>query len=476
MTPTPLRIAALLALALSLVAGACTGAPRTIPRLAEGVPVTAFTRVNVLPMEREEVLRDQTVLVQGERIVAVGPSARLGVPPGATVIDGRGRYLMPGLAEMHAHMPGGQAPPDQVERILFLYVANGITTIRGMLGAPAQLPLRERLAAGELLGPTFIVGAPSLNGTSAPDPETARRLVREHHAAGYDFLKLHPGLSRDAYDAIVAEGRRAGITWAGHVSAGVGLEHTLATRQSTIDHLDGYLEAAIPEPLLARVRAGDAALGEWIRGVDAERVRSLAARTHVAGVWNVPTMYLWENFHSYEEPEAFLAQPEMRYATPQMRSGWAQQKRNMMSGFREAGVTAGELAMVVQRRREILKALADAGAPLLLGTDSPQMLNVPGFSLHHELRVMAAAGLSPFQILESGTRNVGLYVGRDLGGDGRFGTVTEGARADLILLEANPLEAVENVARRAGVMVRGRWLAEEEIQRRLAEIAEAHAG
>jgi imidazolonepropionase-like amidohydrolase len=459
-----------------LLTAACTSAPYMEVAIAPGEPVTAFTQVTVIPMDREEVLREQTVLVQGDRIVAVGPSASLRVPSGATVIEGRGRYLMPGLAEMHAHMPGAQAAPELVERILFLYLANGVTTIRGMLGAPAQLPLRARIAAGELLGPTFIVGAPSLNGTSAPDPETARRLVREHHAAGYDFLKLHPGLSREVYDAIVDEGRRVGITWAGHVSAGVGLRHTLATRQSTVDHLDGYLEAAIPEAVLARALAGEAPLGEWIRTVDPERVRGLAGETRTAGVWNVPTMYLWENFYSYEEPDAFLALPEMAYATPQMRSGWAQQKRNMMANFRDAGATAEELALVVQRRREVLRALADAGAPLLLGTDSPQMLSVPGFSLHHELRVMAAAGLTPFQILESGTRNVGRYVAEDLGGNGSFGTVTHGARADLILLEANPLEDVSNVARRAGVMVRGIWLSEAEIQRRLSEIAEAHTG
>jgi len=354
-------------------------------------------------------------------------------------------------------------------------VANGVTTIRGMLGAPNQLALRARTASGHLLGPRVLVGAPSLNGNSAPDAETARRLVREHAEAGYDFLKLHPGLRREVYDAIVEQAAETGVTWAGHVSADVGLEHTLATRMSTIDHLDGYLEAALGLETAALLASGGVPFADALARVSPEQLRALAEATREAGVWNVPTAYLWESFYSADPPEAFLALPEMRYATPQWRAGWAQQKQNMARQQAEGGLTDADREAIVRFRRDVLKALADADAPLLMGTDSPQMFNVPGFALHRELEVMAAAGLSPYQILESGTRNVGRYAAEDLGLDVRFGTVAPGQRADLVLLTANPLEDVANVARRAGVMVGGVWIPEAEIQARLAEIAAAHA-
>jgi imidazolonepropionase-like amidohydrolase len=419
---------------------------------AQEEAVTAFVGVSVVPMDGERVLEDHTVLVRGERIEAVGPAAAVAIPAGALRVEGGGRWLMPGLAEMHAHIPGAQATPAAIEELMFLYVASGVTTIRGMLGAPGQLELRRRTARGELLGPTILVGAPSLNGSSAPDPVTATRLVREHRGAGYDFLKLHPGLSRPVYDAVVETARAEGITWAGHVSQGVGIEHTLATRQSTIDHLDGYLPAA----------------------ADPDARAALAAATREAGTWNVPTLYLWESFLSPDGAERWLALPEMRYVSPAQRAAWARQKASVEA--QQAGRPVAERLAEIEDRRRVLSALADAGAGLLLGTDSPQLFNVPGFSLHRELAVMAASGLTAYAILESGTRNVGRYVAADLGGDGTFGTVAPGQRADLILLEANPLVDVGNVARRAGVMVRGRWLPEEEIRRGLAAIEARHAG
>jgi imidazolonepropionase-like amidohydrolase len=470
-----IAVAALLVISLS----ACASQPgpgRAGAHAADdGAGVIAFTNVTVVPMDRERVLPRHTVLVRDGQIEGMGPSVSVRPPAAATVIDGTGRYLMPGLAEMHAHVPGPQASRAVLEQIMFLYVANGATTIRGMLGAPTQLALRAEIERGELLGPTFIVGAPSLNGNSAPDPATAARLVREHRAAGYDFLKLHPGLSRPVYDAIVATARESGITWAGHVSADVGIDHTLATGQSTIDHLDGYVIGAAAEAVRSAQAAGQATGLDVLRATDPGRVRALADATREAGVWNVPTMYLWENFSSATPAETLVLGPEMRYATPQMRSGWVQQKRNMLRQQAEAGMTDEERRLAVERRRQVLAALVDAGAPILMGSDAPQMFNVPGFSLHHEMRVMAEAGMTPYRILESGTRNVARYAARDLGLDGRFGTVAVGQRADLILLNANPLEDVAHVADRAGVMVRGRWLPESEIQRRLEAIAAANA-
>jgi imidazolonepropionase-like amidohydrolase len=440
---------------------------------------TAFVDVNVVPLDRPGVLERQTVLVRGDRIVAMGTAARTQVPAGATRIDGRGKYLMPGLAEMHAHVVGGNNPNhESINRdIMFLYVANGITSIRAMLGAPNQLPLREKLRRGEILGPTMYVSAPSLNGNSAPNPDTAAKLVRAHKAAGYDFLKIHPGLSRDSYDAIARTAKEVGITWAGHVPAAVGLRHAIASGQSGVDHLDGVLEATVPDTVFARLQSGQPVpFEQFINSVDPTRFGSVANEMKRAGIWNVPTILVWENLYNQAEtPEQMAARAEMKYASRQARANYIAQKHNLIEQQRSNGLAPELAAKFLSLRREALKAVADAGAPLLMGTDSPQLFMVPGFALHREVGIIAQAGVSPQQIYESGAKNVARYVSEQLKQDGRFGTVTVGNRADLVLLDANPLETVANLTRRAGVMVKGRWVPATEIESGLAELASRFA-
>jgi imidazolonepropionase-like amidohydrolase len=438
-----------------------------------GAQATAFVDVSVIPMDRERVLEHQTVVVRDGRIVSVGPADRASIPEGATRIDGRGKFLMPGLAEMHAHVPPQGATQQLLDDIMFLYVANGVTTIRGMLGAPYQLDLARRLNSGQMLGPTFFVAAPSLNGNTAPDPATGARLVREHKAAGYDLLKIHPGLSRATYDSVVAVAGQLGITLGGHVPAAVGIDHAIASRQATIDHLDQYLEGAVSDEMQRRIASPTDTVRpqEVWKAVQPGRMQALARRTREAGIYNVPTMYLWENFVSTESAESIVAsREEMKYAPAAWVNGWLNQKRQRLTLDRQLGVTAADAELQVQLRRRMLKLLADAGAPLLMGTDSPQMFNVPGFALHRELQVAAKAGLTPFQILESGSRTVARYAAEVLKLDGAFGTVAPGMRADLVLLDANPLQDVANLAKRAGVMVRGRWVSGEEIRRGLDEL------
>jgi imidazolonepropionase-like amidohydrolase len=439
--------------------------------------VTAFVDVTVVPIDRDRTIERQTVVVRGDRIIALGPVASTRVPAGATTIDGRGKFLMPGLAEMHAHVVGGGNPNHETinRDIMFLYVANGITSIRAMLGAPNQIPLREQLRRGEILGPTMYVSAPSLNGNSAPNPDSGATLVRAHKAAGYDFLKIHPGLTRETYDAIARTSKEIGITWAGHVPAAVGLRHALASGQSGVDHLDGMLEAATPDSVFTRLLAGQPLLLN-VSSVDPSRFPAIAREIKAAGSWQVPTMLVWENLNTQAEtPEQMAARAEMKYASRAAVANYVTQKRNNLNNLRNNGITPEISARYLELRRQALKALADAAAPLLMGTDSPQMFMVPGFALHRELGIVAAAGLTPFQIYESGSKNVARYVAEQLKQDGRFGTVAVGNRADLVLLDANPLESVTNLTRRAGVMVKGRWVSAGEIEKGLADLAAKYA-
>ncbi|MDH5588990.1 MAG: amidohydrolase family protein [Gemmatimonadota bacterium] len=437
-----------------------------------GDGVVAFVNVNVLPMDRAGVVSGQTVVVRDGIIVAMGDAGTVTIPDDAVRIDGTGRFLMPGLAEMHAHVPPVPDPPrDQLEDILFLYVANGVTTIRGMLGQSYQLDLARELERGEILGPTLYVGAPSLSGATAPDPETAERMVRAHHAAGYDLQKIHPGLSLETWDRMTAVAREVGMTFGGHVPSDVGLIHAIETGMSTVDHLDGYVQAVAGDDVVSQINTGrPISLDGLIGGVDERRVDALVRLTLEHDVYVVPTLYLWENLYGTGDPEPFLRLSEMRYVSQAQRDAWRRQAAPGPKGSPDA------LEAFFDLRKHILGKLADAGAGILMGTDSPQMFNVPGFALHREIRLMADAGMTHHQILLSGTATVARYVADHLGLESNFGTVAVGNRADLVLLESNPLEALENLTDRVGVMVRGRWVTRSQIDAGLERLATKYSG
>jgi imidazolonepropionase-like amidohydrolase len=417
---------------------------------SQSTPV-AFVDVTVIPMSATEsrTLERQTVVVRDGRIAEVGPTARVRVPQGASRVDGRGKFLIPGLAEMHGHVPQ-QAGPN-ADRTLFLYVSNGVTTVRGMLGAPAHLEMREAVRAGRTLGPTLVLAGPAMGGNAVGSAETASRLVRQYKQAGFDLIKVHEGLSEDVYDAIVSTAREVGMPWGGHVSDLVGLKHALDAKQSTVDHLDNFVEAL-----------RSSSFGE---GSEEERLAAIVAATRQAGTAVVPTMALWDVFFTPEDSAAYAARPELRYMPSQQVQQWFAAAANFRAN---AGPDAGTIPPL---RRRILRALHEGGVPVLLGTDAPQIFSVPGFSIHREMQIMRDAGIPPYDILVSGTRNVVEYFATHFGMARNFGTVEAGKRADLILLEGNPIEDIGNVRRQAGVMLRGQWLDRAELDRRLAALA-----
>lgn len=410
--------------------------------------VVAFIGVDVVPMDGERLLERQTVVVRDGRIAAIGAVASTPVPDGAAFIEGHGRYLMPGIAEMHAHVPGADDPA--VTEIMALYALTGATTIRAMLGTPFQFELRRRIESGEMLGPTLFIVAPPFNRGSVTGPEDARDKVRNYRAAGYDQLKIFGVPSQDSYDALAGAAHALGMRFGGHVPENIGLRHALAMRQS-VEHLDGYLQASKGDP---------------------ERINELARLTREAGVWNAPTMDVWKTLLGARRPEELDGRPELVYLPRATIDEWRQRTANLASGssLRNALVAVGikrSPSEIAELRDRILVALHRGGARLLLGADSPQLYSVPGFSLAHELRAMVEAGLPIYNVLEAATRNPAEYFGQLE----EFGMVVVGKRADLILLEGNPLQDVRNVHRQAGVMLRGRWLPKEEIGCRLKEIA-----
>ena len=446
-----------LALVLVLLLAAClpvTEADTAAgPAIEEVKDAIAFVNVSVLPMDSERVLEGQTVIVGGDRILAMGPADEVEVPPDATVIDGAGRFLLPGLAEMHGHIPPPSAPQAFIDNVLFLYVASGITTVRGMLGWPGQLALRERANAGEVVAPTLYLAGPSFNGNSVSSPEQARQMVRDQVAEGWDLLKVHPGLSRAEYDAMAETANELGIRFGGHVPADVGLTHAIAMNQETFDHVDGYVEHL-------------AQFGE--EAVDEAALAEIVETSREAGVWIVPTMALWEVLYGTRSLEELTAYDELKYFPPDQVAAWTRTHRQRLSSPQRDEAAARR---VIAARMRVLDALNEGGVRILMGTDAPQQFSVPGFSLHRELEVMEQAGMSRYDILRSGTKNVGEYFSHK----DEFGTVAVGQRADLLLAGGNPLDDLAHLQDLAGVMVRGQWISEADLQQRLAAIAADYA-
>ena len=424
----------------------------------------AITDVTVVPMDSERLVPGQTVVVRDGRIQSIGPAASIAVPAGATRVDGRGRFLMPGLAEMHAHVPPNPNDAQWTEDVLFLYAANGITFARSMLGAPHHLELRAKAERGEIVSPRIYTSGPSLNGNSVSSPAVGRQMVAAAKAAGYDTLKIHPGLDRARYDAIAEAAKEHGITFGGHVPEAVGIERALEVGQATVDHLDGYLALLIRDGATPPAEAGFFGY-DWTDFVDEAKIPEAARRTREAGVWNVPTDALIHHL-LLPEPSAseMEARTELRYVPKPMLAQWIEARKELQA---DPGYDADRARRFVAIRGKLIKAMNDQGAGLLLGSDAPQIFNVPGFSAHRELQYLVQAGLTPFEALATGTRNVARFIGTPQD----FGTVEVGRRADLILLEANPLQDVANAQRRVGVMLNGRWLPEIELRAGLARIA-----
>ena len=422
---------------------------------AQRPPALAIVNVTVIPMDRERTEPDQTVIVRGDRIEALGPDASVTVPPGARRIEGRGKFLIPTLSEMHAHIPPGNATDAEIARVLTLYAVNGIGTVRGMLGDPKHLPLRDRANRGEILSPWIYTSGPSFNGSSASSAAVAVQMVKDQKAAGYDLLKIHPGVKRDVFDAMAAAADAAGIRFAGHVPLDVGLMRALEARYATIDHIDGYVEA------LAREGAsGSEMFGLNLTGVlDESRIPALVEATRKAGVQIVPTEALFRHWVGPDEPETMRAWAEMQYVPKDQLSQWVENKKKLM-----AGSTPAERARFLEVRGRLIKALHAGGAGLLLGSDGPQVWNVPGFSVHRELRYLVQAGLTPYQALETGTRNVAVFFGTSAD----RGTIAQGKRADLVLLEGNPLADIGNSSKIGAVVLGGRLLTKDEIDKQLA--------
>jgi imidazolonepropionase-like amidohydrolase len=414
-----------------------------------GPAEVAFVDVNLIPMDRERVVSHQTVLVLGDRISSIGPVGK--VVPGADAvrIDGRGKYLMPGLVDMHIHLFNSKD--------LLLYLANGVTTVRNLGGYAASdsiLQIRREVAEGKRLGPTIYSSGNWLDGdppvrsinTVVRTPAEARTVVEQQRAAGYDFIKVYQNLSPEVYREIVRIARIQGIPVTGHIPTAVGVDGVLESGQVGVDHVGQFAGEGAAEPLAQRVRR--------------------------AGISVTTTLTMLRLAFTLrgapERMDSLLARPETKYLSPATLRFWQDAPY----------LKAPRMPTALERVRDaqdLVRVFDAQGVRVMLGTDAGIWGNPPGFSVLEELGLLVESGLTPYEALRAATVAPAEFLNRYVRGARQPGAIAPGNRADLLLLEANPLKDVGNVAKRSGVMGRGRWLPEQRLRAMMEELAKGYA-
>jgi hypothetical protein len=415
--------------------------------------IHVITNVNIIPMTKETVLKNKTVIIENGKISRIGDAAKLKAPVNATVIDANGQYLLPGFFDMHAHFFYEQGENvNTCEKELKMMLANGVTTARILCGDPVYLDAREQVSSGKWAGPELFVASPQFVGrwpwpgkvfaAVCATPGEATAAVKKFKAEGYDEIKITFMVKRDVYDAIIKTAAAEGIKVSGHVGPLVKLPAALAAHQQ-IEHMDEFIEQLLPDTTY-NYGMSVSDMGIWrkpnwetVDHLDEKRIPALVQQVKNAGIYVTPTNYFFlSSFGKSMAEEVIKNKPDYAYIPANiLEERWDIRKR-----YWDNAPTDDRLKKYVHLRRQMTKELWKGGVKLMTGSDSPEWFLVQGFAVHNELETFVEAGLTPYAALETATRNPAAY----LGVLNRKGTVEEGKEASLILLDKNPLEDIRN--------------------------------
>ena len=437
----------------------------------------AIRNVTVIPMAGRTTIPAATVLVRDGRIAALGPASAVDVPAGVRVIDGSGKFLIPGLTDTHTHLlsDGAEVHDSAGPAELAVMLATGVTTARLMIGTPEHLTLRTAVAEGKVIGPQLWVASPQLTGRASENalvvttPDEARTAVKTASDAGYDFIKLTMFISRPVYDAVTAEAKARGIRVVGHVEPQVGLAAAVAAHQQ-LEHLDTFIEEALADASPSQVSVTQGGVFQnapWVTldFVDDRKLDSLAGVVARAGIYIGPTQNVFNTAFGTGETRAQLEdRPDWAFWPPRMRQGYLNAHTRYWDPARAGEKTEARRHRYVQVRNRLVKAIQDSGGKLISGSDTPEWFHMYGWGLHRELQALVNAGLTPHQALTASTVNAAAF----LGASKEWGTIEPGKRADLVLLTANPLEDIRNTLAIDAVSAGGRWLSRAELHAMIA--------
>jgi imidazolonepropionase-like amidohydrolase len=438
-----LLIFAAIVLLASVLSVAEADTATTLPRPC------AFVHANVIAMNDDRVLIDQTVLIANGKISKIGPSKTLLLPRGTCKIEARGKYLIPGLVDAHTHLLSPIELP--------LYLANGVTTVFNLDGHPPHLLWRKEIANGEMVGPSIFTTGPLFAQVRTAEEDV--RLVDQQADAGYDGVKIYVQVSKAEYPALIAEAKKRNLLLMGHVAREPDFELTVRSGQS-IAHLEEFTYTFFNP----QHDGNDAHIV-----YDESRIPEAVKLTKDAGVYVTPTLFTYATIVQQAiDLDGFLKNPDLKYLPSWTLAQYQPAANRYKNAF--APDQYAQLRTSLAFQRKLLKALFDAGVPLLCGTDAPEVGPLPGFGIHDELQEFVNDGLTPYQALQTATVNVARYLRHSV----EFGTIDVGKRADVVLLDGNPLVAISSTRRITGVMVRGEWMPHAGLQRTIDEIPAAY--
>ncbi len=445
----------------------------TCAALAQGQDL-AITHVTVIDTEAGRAQRDMTVLISGDHIAAVAESRRLQPPRGARTVDGQGKFLIPGLWDMHVHMLAtwDRAAIDSAAWTFYApnFIANGVTGVRGMWDSlPTVQKLRAEIASGRVAGPRVVTSGNMLDGDppSVPgaiacaDAQRGRAAVDQMKREGSDFVKVYSGLSRDAYFAIADQSRKAGLPFAGHVPNSVTAAEASDAGQKSIEHLLGvFVSCSSRESEFAGSVANfGAPLRAAAESYDSRKAAALFARFVKNGTWQTPTLAALRSA-AYFGDAGYMKDDRLSQLPPVILEFWKAGGMGM-----SAADDPPARRRQFDRELTLVGAMQKAGVKILAGTDTPSPYVFPGTSLHDELELLVKAGLTPLQALQAATLRPAEYLGMEA----RLGTIAPGKLADLVLLSDDPLVDIANTRRIEAVIQNGRLYQKPDLQRMLGQ-------
>ena len=431
-------------------------------------PVT-ITNVTVVDVRTGRLRPGLTVEIEGGRIRGIG-NRSVG---GGQVVDGTGKYLIPGLWDMHVHLVFGDWFPSGRDVSLPLFVANGVTGVRDM-GSDLDpiLEWRKGVADGSVLGPRIVTPGPMLDGPkprfpsslAISTPEQGRKAVRDLKQRGVDFIKLQSQIPRDAVFAIADEAKKQGITFVGHVPDAVRASEASAAGQKSFEHLIGVFEGSSPDE--DKYIMGDKSPGKFLATFDPARAATLVSLLAKNHTWQCPTL-IWERGANIIEERDLVHDSLAKYIP----AAWKETTWQRFGDQVRHEFNVDDLATrkrFVAKELEIVAMLHRGGVPFLAGTDTPPgVFVVPGFSLHDELEIFVSAGFTPLEALQTATLNPAQFLGLEQ----ELGTVDPGKAADLVLLDANPVADIRNTRKIAGVVLKGRYFSRAQLDQLLQGVA-----